>query len=125
MPGITAAWSFDFAIESAVRTATFDVSVASLFPEFGSVMPAGADTVAVFATRPLAAGDAMPLMVKVTRPPETRSAVVSMLPVPEPAPHVAPIDTHVQVGVSSSGGRMSRTNAPVTNAGPLFSTVTV
>src|SRR5215468_3072700 len=77
--------------------ATMSVSVALLLLVFGSFVPPGAATVAVFTTEPTAHVPSVPFTVKVAVPPFARLTVVLMLPLPLAAPH-KPLDAvHVQV----------------------------
>src|SRR5436305_343600 len=60
------------------------VSVAELFVSGLSLTPAGAATVAVFTSDPVADDFTVPPTVNVAVPPETRFTDTEMLPVPEP-----------------------------------------
>src|SRR6476659_2107331 len=76
------------------------LSVAELFAELGSVVPAGATIVAVLLSVPVAAPSMVPLSVYVTDAPTGRLTVSLMLPAPDGEPQVPPpAAAHVQVGV--------------------------
>ncbi len=101
--------------------------MAVLLPGVGSVQPAGTATAAVFDNEPAAAGDTVPVTVKVACRPDRRSTVVATSPEPEAAPQApSPGATvHVHDTPVSAAGITSLTGAPTTSEGPLFATVTV
>src|SRR5262245_16683084 len=102
------------------------VSVALLLSRSGSGVSPGAATLAVLLSVPVALAATVPVAVKVTDPPAARSTVVTMSPVPPPAPQVPPVPgLHVHVTPISSGGNVSVTPAPTTAVGPAFATVIV
>src|SRR5262245_34913261 len=101
-------------------------SVALLLPATGSVVPAGAVTVAVLVSVPVAVAATVPVAVKVADDPAARFTVVAMLPVPDGAPQLAPGPAlHVQLTPPRSPGKLSATVAPVTPDGPALVTVIV
>src|SRR5436305_1723293 len=114
---------------SAVGVAR-SVSVALLLPESGSVVPAGAVTVAVLTRLPVAAGLAVPVTVKTTAlpvPAARLTVAARRLPTP-----VAPLVTaalpallEVHVTPDKMVGRVSATPAPTTLTGPRLVTVIV
>src|SRR6187402_2039895 len=87
------------------------LSVAELFPGVGSVTPAGAATVAVLLSVPVAAGDKVALTVYVTLAPAGRLTVSLILPEPAAVQVPPPAPTQVQVAVSEAGN-VSATMAP-------------
>ena len=105
---------------------TVSVSLAELFPGEGSVEPAGAATVAVLVNVPSVSAATVVVIVNVALPPFVRLTVVLMLPVPEVAPQVEPLEArHVQLALVNFAGSASTTVAPVTALGPLFVTLIV
>src|SRR4029077_1068939 len=88
------------------------LSVAELLPGVGSVTPAGAVTVAVLLSVPVAAAEMGQLAGEGSLPPLGRLTVLLMLPEPEAVqvPPPAPTQVHVQV---SEAGKVSATVAPV------------
>jgi hypothetical protein len=99
------------------------VSVAELLVVGESVTPAGAVTVAVLDTDPVAEDFTVALSVNVAVPPETRLTVVEMVPEPEAAAQLEPAEaTQVQEAFESSAGIESITEAFTTSEGPLFVT---
>lgn len=97
------------------------VSVAELFPEVGSVVPAGTLTVAVLLNVPDASLAMVAFKVKVAVPPLSRLTVVLMLPEPVAAPQLDPGGAvQVQVALVSLTGNVSTTVALVTALGPLL-----
>src|SRR5947199_179102 len=98
------------------------VSVAELLVVGLSLTPAGAVTVAVFTSDPVADDFTVPPTVNVAVPPETRLTETEMLPVPE-AGHEEPAEaTQLQLTAVKSAGNVSATDAPVTSEGPLLVT---
>ena len=100
---------------------TVSVSVAELLPGVGSVMPAGAATVAVLESVPLALGEMPTVAVYVTDPPRGR-LTVSLWPEPLAVQVPPPAPTHVQLTVP---GKSSLTVDPGASLGPAFDAVTV
>jgi len=86
----------------------------------GSFTPAGAVTVAVFASVPVALLGTFPVAVKVTVPPARMFTVALRFPAPD-AGQLDPAEAaHVQVTPVSAAGNTSATVAPVTAVGPAF-----
>src|SRR5258708_3739874 len=102
------------------------VSVALLLPGVGSVTPAGALTVAVFATLPVAPAPMLATTVYVIVLPTAMLTVSLILPPPLAVkPDALPLATAVQVSLATAGGKGSVTVAPVTLLGPLLVTTMV
>src|SRR6185295_1613760 len=100
------------------------VSVAELLPGVGSVTPAGAATVAVLESVPVADGEIVQLAVYVTLPPAGRLTVSLMLPEPDAVqvPPPAPTQVHVQL---RTAGKVSATEEPGALLGPELEPVMV
>jgi hypothetical protein len=104
------------------------VSVAELFAGFVSVKPAGAVTVAVFASVPVAEGEIVATSVKVAVPPARSETLVAMSPAPLAAVQLDPAGAahvHVVDADTIAGGRTSATTAFATELGPAFETTIV
>ena len=102
------------------------MSVAELLTRFGSKTPAGAVTVAVFASDPVADGETFATTVYVAVPPTRSEGVVAMLPAPLAAPQLEPAEAaHVHVSDAIAAGSVSATAALVTGLGPRFVTTIV
>ncbi len=102
------------------------MSLAELLPLVGSVEPAGELTVAVLVSVESASAATVAVMVYVAFPPLARLTVELMLPVPDVAPQVDPLEAkHVHDALISFEGNVSTTAAPVTALGPLFRTLIV
>src|SRR3954447_22197503 len=100
------------------------VSVSLLLPA-ASVTPAGALTVAVLDSVPVAEEATVPLTVNVAVPPERRLTEAAMLPVPE-AGQDEPLEAvQVQAAPVKAAGKVSATEAPTTSEGPLLVTTIV
>jgi hypothetical protein len=85
------------------------------------VTPEGAAMVAVFESDPVALDEMVAVSVYVAVPPDSRFAVVLMLPVPDAAVQLEPDDaTHVHVAALRDAGSVSVMVAPVASDGPLF-----
>src|SRR3954469_17462350 len=106
-------------MERSALAASVSLSVAELLPGVGSVTPAGADTVAVLLSVPVAAAETAQLAVYVTLPPAGRLTLLLMLPAPEAVQVPPPAPTHVQVQVNDAG-KVSATVAPEAVLGPAF-----
>src|SRR3954463_4947834 len=98
--------------------------VAELLPGVGSVTPAGAVTVAVLLSVPVANAEIEQLAVYVALPPLGRLTVSLRLPEPEAVQVPPPAPAHVQVQVSEAGN-VSATVALVALLGPALLAVTV
>ncbi len=104
---------------SAVGTSV-SVSVAELFPGFGSVTPAGAAIVAVLTSVPVAAAETVPTTVNVAVPPGGRLTLAPMFPAPAAGHVPPPAPTHVQVAPIIAAGNVSATVAPTAVLGPAL-----
>jgi len=100
------------------------VSVALLLAVFGSVVPAGAATVAVLASDPVAVTASVAVTLKVALPPLGSVTVrLVMFPVPVAVPQAEPAEAvHVQATPLSPAGIGSLTTALVAVLGPAFET---
>jgi hypothetical protein len=115
-----------FVICRSAVGASVSVSGDELFPVLGSVVPVGAAIVAVLSIEPVAVGAMVATNVYVAIPSTARLAVVLMLPTPEGAAQVEPVDaTQVHVALINAAGRLSVMTAPETADGPLFVAVMV
>ena len=90
MPGTSPTAPSVLVIDRSACGVSVSVSVAVLFPGSGSVVPAGAVTVAVFASVPVAPGAMFAVSVNVAVPPGASVTVVLMLPVPLGAAQLDP-----------------------------------
>ena len=113
-----------FVIARSADAAKVSLSVAELLPGVGSVTPAGAVTVAVLLSVPVAPALIVQLAVKVTLPPLGRLTVSLMLPDPEAVQVPPPAPAHVHVHVRDAGN-VSATVLPVALLGPAFDAVIV
>src|SRR5262245_59252683 len=99
--------------------------VAVSFALFGSVVPAAA-MVAVLTSNPIALDANVPATVNVAVPAGPRFTVVAIAPVPDGAPHAAPLPAvQVQLAPMNAAGKTSETVAPVMVLGPLLVTTIV
>src|SRR5438046_46983 len=106
------------------------VSVALLLDETGSVVPAGAATVAVLVRKPLAVDTTVPETVNTTELPAPAGMVtVAARLLPEPLPplvtEAVPVWLEVHVTPVRVAGMVSATLAPTASLGPVFVTVMV
>src|SRR5580765_5857489 len=100
--------------------------VAVLLAGSGSSAPAGAVTVAVLASRPVAFAAIRPVTVNVARAPVPSETVVARLPVPEATAQLDPASAvQVHAGATRATGNRSLTLAAVTGLGPVLVTTTV
>src|SRR5580765_1735211 len=123
-PGVAVVTPSVLVIARSACGASVSLSVAELLPGGGSVVPAGAVTVAVLLSEPLADAEMLQLAVYVMLPPAGRLTVSLILPLPL-AVHVppeAPTQVHVQVAVA---GNVSTTLEPGALLGPAFDAVIV
>ena len=111
-------WTADtpsfFVIDRSAVTMIVSVSVALLLPATGSVGEAGAVTVAVFDSVPVAAGLSVPVAVYVTVPPGGSSTgrLMNVSP-PVIAQQLAPpVAEQVQLTRPREAGKVSATVAP-------------
>ena len=103
---------------------TLVTSVAELLPGFGSLVPAGAVTVAVLTIEPVAEPTTVPVTENVTVPPTAMS--IGWLSDPLPlAGHDPLTAAHVHVTPVRAPGTASATVAPTTLLGPLLEIATV
>ena len=97
------------------------VSVAELLTPFESLLPAGAEIVAVLDSEVVAVDAMVAVTVKVTEPDTASVTAPLMLPVPDAAGHVEPlVAEHVHVAPVNVPGKVSATVAPVITDGPAF-----
>src|SRR5882762_5149683 len=105
-------------LRSAVGVMTVLLSVALLFPA-GSLVPAGAVTLAVFVIVPEPAVT-VPVAVNVAVPPLKRFTLADRLPLPL-AGQLEPADAaQVHVTLATWAGKLSVTVAPTTALGPAL-----
>src|SRR5262245_27509146 len=109
----------------SARGVSASVSLASLLPGSGSVVPAGGSTCAVLTRRPVAEGLTRTVKRKVTVAPTGRSTVVARAPKPLAGPVTTPpplLAVADQVAAVTPAGRGSDTLALVTSLGPVLLT---
>jgi len=123
-PGVAVVKPSVLVIARSAVPDSVSLSVAELLPGLGSVTPAGAVTVAVLDSVPVAAAEMAALTVYVTDPPAGRLTVSVMLPEPAAVQVPPPAPTQVQVAVSEAGN-VSATVAPVALLGPALDAVIV
>ena len=100
--------------------------VAVLLVGSPSTAPAGAVTVAVLTSRPVAFAAIAPVTVNVAWSPASSVTVVARLPVPEAAAQLDPGSAvQVHAGATSAAGNTSLTLAAVTGLGPRLVTTIV
>lgn len=105
---------------------TVSVSLAELLFDAGSVEPDGVAIDAVLVRVPRASAATVAFTVKVAFPPLAKLTAELMLPVPDAAPQLDPLEAkQVQVALVSFAGNASTTVAPVTALGPLLITLIV
>jgi len=120
-PGIADVAESVLVIDSSPVGVSVSVSVAELLAEFGSVTGAGAATVAVFTSVPVAVAGRFPVTVNVVVPPGARVTVALRLPLPDAAGHVDPAEAEqVHATPVTVAGTVSATVAPVAVDGPPF-----
>lgn len=113
-------------IDTSAVGVKVSVSVAELSAEAGSVTPAGACTVAVLASEPVAVEETATTTVYVTVEPVATVAVVASGIAPEAVAQLAPaLATHVHVPEVAPAGRASPIGALTAVDGPLLPTTTV
>jgi hypothetical protein len=100
------------------------VTVAVLFAGFESTTPAGADTVAVLESVPVALEETAPVTVKTTFAPGASAASVA-LRFPLPLAEGQAVPAHVQVSPVKAPEKVSSRVAPVAGLGPELVTVIV
>src|SRR5205823_13386191 len=117
--------SVNVTFRSALKV-IFSVSVAVLFAVFGSLIPAGAVTCAVFDSVPVAAELSLPLALQMILLAEGIVTISLMLPLPLAVKPVAPPAwVAVNVRPVSAAGKLSDTDAPFAAAGPTLVTTMV
>src|SRR5262245_987116 len=112
----------------SARGVSVSVSLSLLSVGLGSVVPAGGVTVAVLVRKPVAAGLAWTVKVKVTVAPAGRLTVVARAPLPLLGPLTLPppvSPANAQVPPVAPAGRGSDTLAPVMALGPRLLTTMV
>src|SRR6266436_6355990 len=126
-PGTTVAWPSVFVIERSAWGVRMSVSVAELLAGLGSATLAGAVTVAVFDSVPVAAGSMVAVAVKVTVPPgSTATGRLMRVLSPTMEQQVEPGEAEqVQLTFGSAAGNVSATAAPFAVKGPALPTVIV
>src|SRR5262245_28586032 len=101
-------------------------AAAVLFDESGSLAPDGSPIDARLSSTPLAFEWTRPATTNVVVPPDGRSTVALMAPVPDGAPHAAPpAAAHVHWILVNSDANASLTRAPAIALGPRFVTTIV
>ena len=126
MPGTTVVRPSVLVIETSAVGVSVSMSVAELLADVGSVTPAGADTVAVLVSEPVAVEETATTTEYVAVAPLAMVAVVEIGIEPEAAPQLAPaVATHVHVPDAAPAGRASTIGALVAVDGPAFDTTTV
>jgi hypothetical protein len=124
-PGVAVVTPSVLVIDRSALAFNVSVSVALLLPGVGSVTPAGAVTVAVFDSEPVALGLMFAMTVYVTLPPTGRLTVALMLPEPLAVHVPPPAPTHVHESLVIAAGNVSATVAPVALLGPALLAVIV
>jgi hypothetical protein len=107
-------------IDTSARGVNESVSVDVLLRPVGSLLPAGAVTVAVLTSEPVAAGEMVPAAVNVVVPAIPRLMLALMLPLPDAGQLEPAVAVHVHVTPVSVAGNASVTVAPVITEGPAF-----
>ena len=100
------------------------MSLAELFPGFGSVAAGGAATVAVLETDPEAEASTSAVTVNVAVPPAIRLTMLLMLPTPA-AGQLPPTAAQLHTAFDRLAANASTTEAPTTSDGPLLVTTIV
>lgn len=117
---------FDLMMDKSEVGVSVSVSLAELFEVLLSVEPAGAATVAVFVTVPVAVLATVVLTVNVAVPLASRFTVVLMLTDPLGVVQLDPAEAvQVQEPITRLDGMMSMTSAPTTALGPELLTTIV
>lgn len=126
MPAVTVEVLFDLTMDKSEIGVSVSVSLAVLFAELLSVEPAGAATVAVFVTVPVALLATVVLTVNVAVPPGSKLTVVVILIVPLGVAQAEPADAEqVHEDIIRLVGKISVTSAPITALGPELLTMIV
>jgi hypothetical protein len=120
LPGVSEVTPLVLVMRRSAVPLSESVSVAELLAGVPSATPDGVAMVAVFTNEPVAVGAMLASNVYVTFVPAGRFTVSLIEPVPL-AVHDAPeAATHVHVAPVSSDGKVSTTEAPMTDDGPLL-----
>src|SRR4051812_13857190 len=120
VPGVAVEGVSVLVIDRSAIRASVSVSVALLPAGAGSVVPAGAVTVAVLTRSDVVAGDNVPVSVKVAVAPTSNDTDALTSPVPVAGHDPTPAAEHVHVPPVSDAGNTSATVAPTTFDGPAF-----
>ena len=116
---------------TSARDANPTALVSLLLDRLGSVVPAATATVATLTSGLLMSGllpigALRPVATNVALPPEKRSTVAAIVPVPDGDVHLDPLlAVHVHVTSVNGAGNESVTVAPTAVLGPLLTTATV
>jgi hypothetical protein len=126
VPGTTVLRPSVLVIETSAVGVSVSMSVAELLAELGSVPPAGADTLAVLVSDPVAVEEMATRTVYVTVAPVAMVAVLEIGIEPDADPHAAPaVAAHVHEPDVAPAGRASVTGALTAVDGPALPTTTV
>ena len=125
VPGTSVADPSVFVTDRFAVGVKVSVSVAELLAGVGSVTPAGAATVAVLTSVPVADGEIDAATTNVTEAPTGRPTLALMLPLPA-AGHAPPLEPeHVHVTLLKAAGIASATVAADTAEGPALAATMV
>lgn len=119
-PGMRVATPSVLEIDRFAVCCSASESVAELFELFGSVVPAGAVTVAVLMRFPVAPAAMFAVRLYVAVPPLSRVTVSLMLPDPDAVQLEPAVAEQVHVAPDNAGGSVSLTVAPTAVDGPLL-----
>src|SRR5437660_438379 len=117
-------WPSVFVTDTSTCGVSVSTSVETLLEPFGSDVPPGGETVAVFESVPVAEGSTVPEATNRTWPPPAPTfTAVLMLPDPPAGHEVDPGDPtvrtlHVHVTPVNAAGNVSATTAAMSQAGP-------
>ncbi len=126
MPGTTVLRPSVLVIDTSAVGVSVSMSLAELLADDGSVTPAGACTVAVLVSEPVAVEETATTTVYVAVAPVATVAVVARGIAPDAEPQLAPADaTHVHEPDVAPAGRASATGALTAVDGPALPTTTV
>jgi hypothetical protein len=119
-PGTATSWPSVLVTLKSACGVSVSVSVALSLAGLGSVTPAGTDTVAVFASVPVAAGAMVAVAVKVALPPGARLTGAEIGPAPLPGQVEPAVATQLQAVPVSEAGKGSASVAAPEALGPAF-----
>ena len=126
VPGTTVLRPSVLVIDTSAVGVRVSMSLAELLADTGSVTPAGACTVAVLVSDPVAVGETATTTVYVTDAAVARVAVVEIGIEPDAVPQLAPaVAAHVQVPDVAPVGSASTIGAFTAVDGPALATTTV